>query len=181
MTKETHLIDNSFRKKTISQARACAPSPNCSQSRGGGWGSWSPWSACPVTCGQSMVQRTRPCRGGDHCNGAKVETSPCNKAPCMSFRSLQVSKDKTNKMFPQKGKKDHQAAQDHLWSWGGWGEWAACTKSCGTGLTWRKRTCGRGQCSLAPVGVREVKTCYLSGSDQFIIVPLWYNVMFLLV
>ena len=120
-----------------------------------------------MTCGQSMVQRSRSCRAGAGCNGAKVETSPCNKAPCMSFRSLQVSKGKTEngKIFQnaQKGKKDHQAAQDHLWSWGGWGEWAACTKSCGTGLTWRKRTCGRGQCSLAPVGVREVKTCYLSG------------------
>lgn len=66
-----------------------------------------------------------------------------------------------------KGKKDLQGAQDHLWSWGGWGEWATCTKSCGTGLTWRKRTCGRGKCSLAPVGVREVKTCYISGCEQW--------------
>ena len=81
----------------------------------------------------------------------------------MSFRSLQISKDEADNML--KGKKDLQDAQDHLWSWGGWGEWATCTKSCGTGLTWRKRTCGRGKCSLAPVGVREVKTCYISGKS----------------
>ena len=146
-------FDHFFSKKAISQARACPPSPNCEPK---GWSSWSQWSQCPVTCGKSMIQRSRTCKGNS-CPGVKTETSPCEKGPCMSFRSLKVEGK-----FP--GKDNPQAPKDHLWSWGGWGEWAACTKSCGTGLTWRKRTCGRGQCSLAPVGVREVKTCYISGS-----------------
>ena len=104
------------------------------------------------------------------------------KAPCAlkSFRSLQSrnnqSENNSNslsgrRIFGQNNQseveKDYQGSTDHLWSWGDWGTWAECTKSCGTGLTWRKRTCGTGQCSLAPVGVREVKACMLRGCEEW--------------
>ena len=50
----------------------------------GGWGSWSEWSACPVTCGRGAHQtRTRLCdspevaNGGAPCPGYKQDSREC--------------------------------------------------------------------------------------------------------
>ena len=154
--------------------------PSCSATI---WTSWSPWSSCSVTCGSGTQTRNRACRGSK-CVGESSQSSTCVKAPCglKSFRSLQSRTNQsdgnsglsggrifgqTNQSESEDYQRDYQGSTDHLWSWGDWGTWAECTKSCGTGLTWRKRTCGTGQCSLAPVGVREVKACMLRGCEEW--------------
>ena len=167
-----------FSDRIIKQARKCKLDPSCSETL---WTSWSPWSSCSVTCGSGTQNRNRACKGSK-CVGAPSQSSTCVKAPCAlkSFRSLQSrnnqSENNSNslsgrRIFGQNNQseveKDYQGSTDHLWSWGDWGTWAECTKSCGTGLTWRKRTCGTGQCSLAPVGVREVKACMLRGCEEW--------------
>ena len=58
----------------------------------GGYGEWSDWSACSVTCNSGEKTRTRKCdnpspqNGGKNCEeqglGAASETAICEEAPC---------------------------------------------------------------------------------------------------
>uniref|UniRef100_S4RTI8 Thrombospondin 1 n=1 Tax=Petromyzon marinus TaxID=7757 RepID=S4RTI8_PETMA len=54
----------------------------------GQYGPWSPWSACPVTCGGALRERARLCNNpkpqynGKDCLGSDRETEICNKKPC---------------------------------------------------------------------------------------------------
>lgn len=54
----------------------------------GGWGRWSPWGSCSVTCGTGKVSRSRLCNnptplhGGRFCEGEPIEWKPCfNSCP----------------------------------------------------------------------------------------------------
>uniref|UniRef100_A0A3P8YNS2 Thrombospondin 2b n=1 Tax=Esox lucius TaxID=8010 RepID=A0A3P8YNS2_ESOLU len=83
-----------------------------------GWGLWSPWSACSVSCGAGVMSRVRLCDnphpqyGGLGCHGNTTETHPCDSSPC-----------------PIAG------------AWGPWSPWLPCSFSCGGGLTSRQREC----------------------------------------
>ncbi|KAJ8359776.1 hypothetical protein SKAU_G00163010 [Synaphobranchus kaupii] len=54
----------------------------------GGWGPWSPWATCSVTCGGGIRGRTRVCNsprpqyGGKRCIGEAKSTDVCNKQNC---------------------------------------------------------------------------------------------------
>lgn len=54
----------------------------------GGWGPWSPWDICSVTCGGGAQKRSRLCNnptpqfGGKDCVGDVTETQICNKQDC---------------------------------------------------------------------------------------------------
>ena len=54
----------------------------------GGWGPWSKYSECAVTCGGGNITRERRCNnpepkyGGKHCTGDTTEAIPCNTNPC---------------------------------------------------------------------------------------------------
>ncbi|XP_030846158.1 signal peptide, CUB and EGF-like domain-containing protein 1 [Strongylocentrotus purpuratus] len=54
----------------------------------GGWNGWSPWSECPVTCGEGVHSRTRNCdnpepqNGGQPCEGEGEQEEPCNTEEC---------------------------------------------------------------------------------------------------
>ncbi|XP_054455511.1 thrombospondin-2-like [Anoplopoma fimbria] len=54
----------------------------------GGWGLWSPWSACTTSCGDGSITRVRLCnspppqKGGRGCTGSAGETQPCNNTLC---------------------------------------------------------------------------------------------------
>ncbi|ETE64962.1 Thrombospondin-1, partial [Ophiophagus hannah] len=54
----------------------------------GNWGPWSPWDACPITCGGGIQKRSRLCNnpepkfGGKDCIGDATATQMCNKQDC---------------------------------------------------------------------------------------------------
>ncbi|KAL8185944.1 UNVERIFIED_CONTAM: Thrombospondin-2, partial [Gekko kuhli] len=54
----------------------------------GRWGPWSPWSACTVTCGGGIRERSRLCNspkpqyGGKACVGDVIQYDMCNKQEC---------------------------------------------------------------------------------------------------
>ena len=54
----------------------------------GGWGDWSEWSACSVSCGPGTSLRTRRCDspapgpGGSPCVGLPVSNKLCDLGPC---------------------------------------------------------------------------------------------------
>jgi thrombospondin 1 len=58
----------------------------------GGWGNWSEWEECPVSCGGADQRRTRACDtptpefGGDDCTvdgSTNSETQRCNENSCL--------------------------------------------------------------------------------------------------
>ncbi|XP_070704685.1 properdin-like [Pempheris klunzingeri] len=63
------------------QTETCNHLPHCPVD--GGWGSWSPFSSCPVTCGVGLKVSTRRCdspaskHGGQPCAGEERRTSIC--------------------------------------------------------------------------------------------------------
>ena len=56
----------------------------------GGWGSWTAWSTCNVTCDSGTQMRTRICDNptpvgaGLDCNGSDSESMDCNEPSCPS-------------------------------------------------------------------------------------------------
>uniref|UniRef100_A0A8C5WYJ4 Thrombospondin 1 n=1 Tax=Laticauda laticaudata TaxID=8630 RepID=A0A8C5WYJ4_LATLA len=54
----------------------------------GNWGPWSPWDACPITCGGGIQKRSRLCNnpepkfGGKDCTDDATATQICNKQDC---------------------------------------------------------------------------------------------------
>ena len=53
-----------------------------------GWGSWTVWSSCSVTCGTGTQTRTRVCvrlaGGGAACVGGTSQRKICNTNTCSS-------------------------------------------------------------------------------------------------
>ncbi|XP_044738728.1 uncharacterized protein LOC123300254 isoform X2 [Chrysoperla carnea] len=58
-----------------------------------GWGTWSDWSSCSVSCGNGIQQRSRLCRkdetnantnGNKYCPGPNIEQRSCNTFSCHS-------------------------------------------------------------------------------------------------
>jgi len=83
------------------------------------WGIWGDWSACSKTCGGGQFARhraidTEPAAGGRQCDArSAMETGPCNIAAC--YGSFQVC------------------------GWSDWGDWVACSTTCGGGQRDRVR------------------------------------------
>jgi len=54
----------------------------------GGWGRWSGWGQCRVTCGRGEQSRYRQCRNPPQsnvvasCMGNRTDTQTCVKQPC---------------------------------------------------------------------------------------------------
>ena len=57
----------------------------------GGWGEWSLWTDCPVSCDGGTQERSRVCNspepefGGDDCaldGSSDLETQACNENAC---------------------------------------------------------------------------------------------------
>merc|ERR1739847_159536 len=65
----------------------------------GGWGHWTAWDECPVTCGGADQGRTRICDspspevGGDECTSdgsVASETQRCNEQSCTTWTYIGV-------------------------------------------------------------------------------------------
>ncbi|KAH8265475.1 hypothetical protein KR038_008664 [Drosophila bunnanda] len=56
----------------------------------GGWGNWSPWTPCSLTCGGGVQESRRECNnpvpehGGKYCLGARKKYTSCNVHSCPS-------------------------------------------------------------------------------------------------
>ncbi|KAL3880318.1 hypothetical protein ACJMK2_032566 [Sinanodonta woodiana] len=85
----------------------------------GGWGLWTPFSACSVSCGIGRRERSRECNnpvpmfGGHFCTEISVETDTCD----------------TGISCPING------------HWSSWSEFLPCSAKCGSGTKKRVREC----------------------------------------
>ncbi|XP_060586448.1 uncharacterized protein LOC132742139, partial [Ruditapes philippinarum] len=83
----------------------------------GGWTKWSNWNACSATCGVGIERRHRNCsnpipdRNGLQCFGDTLDDRICLLRPCANG------------------------------GWTNWGQWSACSVTCGDGLKSRSRSC----------------------------------------
>ena len=104
----------------------------------GGWGLWSLWTKCSVSCGMGLIQRTRTCDnpipqyGGWPCEGPSVEETACKKA--------------------------NNCPVDGGWSF--WSAWTICSAKCGKGMSYRKRTCD------SPAPMYEGRLCDGPAEEQ---------------
>uniref|UniRef100_A0A7M5X9S1 Fibronectin type-III domain-containing protein n=1 Tax=Clytia hemisphaerica TaxID=252671 RepID=A0A7M5X9S1_9CNID len=85
----------------------------CLDEKNVGYGEWTSWSLCEVSCGGGRARRSRACSipfGG--CSGPSMQVGDCNTDPCPIYGN-----------------------------WGQWGEYSECTKTCGFGVERRIRKC----------------------------------------
>lgn len=105
--------------------RACTghfvESLNCNVNRcpiDGAFSEWNTWTPCTKSCGGGTKKRSRHCNnpipmyGGKNCSGVYKEEGDCSKSPC-----------------PVDG------------NYAEWNEWTDCSKTCGSGKQYRRRTC----------------------------------------
>ncbi|XP_067048693.1 coadhesin-like isoform X1 [Acropora muricata] len=84
----------------------------------GGWTSWSSFGPCSANCGGGVQFKYRKCKnpiprhGGKHCSGVQRRSKMCNTHPC--------------------------AVDGH---WSSWTSFGPCSRSCGRGMQYRRRTC----------------------------------------
>eukprot|EP00930_Biecheleria_cincta_P073322 TRINITY_DN6062_c0_g2_i1.p1 TRINITY_DN6062_c0_g2~~TRINITY_DN6062_c0_g2_i1.p1 ORF type:complete len:1830 (-),score=240.41 TRINITY_DN6062_c0_g2_i1:94-5583(-) len=126
----------------LGETRACEGDHFCGK-EDCKWGEWSPWSGCSCSCDGGQQTRTRhiaraPRNGGLPCQeGHKEEIQSCNNQPC-----------------------DQTQCRDG--QWGDWTRWAPCSKSCGGGITFRRRKVEvmANHCGKEPMGKdREIAFC----------------------
>ncbi|CAK8678214.1 unnamed protein product [Clavelina lepadiformis] len=121
------------------------------------WGPWSGWSLCSVTCGQGLQKRERTCYGRKYsvrqdcyAKGVKKEIDSEEKICEESCRAVSRRSAVYNK--------------DDLSShWSTWTLWGKCTKSCASGIQWRRRKCLNGKtddagCEGIPVNTQLCNT-----------------------
>lgn len=124
----------------------------------GGWSPWGSFSSCTRTCGGGEKSRTRVCNSpapscsGITCPGSNQDIQPCNQQTCPPSPSTSS---------PING------------NYSDWGQWTACSATCGQGTRERTRLCdnpapaqGGSQCqgpSRELVGCTEIP-CPVNGN-----------------
>jgi len=113
----------------------------------GSWLAWSPFSSCTATCGGGTQSRTRVCSKEGGCEGETSEENECGTSDC---------------------------AVNGAWS--SWGEWSACSISCGGGEQARERECGspapsKGGDECKGEG-RETELCNTDKCPQVVEIPV---------
>ncbi|XP_077160383.1 SCO-spondin-like isoform X2 [Paroedura picta] len=112
----------------------------------GSWTPWSPWSDCPVTCGDGTQIRTRACinppprNNGLPCPGPETQAQNCTTQPCPGDELCQ------------------------------WSPWSPCSRSCGTGLATRTGVCPcpPSEAAGAPCNEthQDMQACYLQTCED---------------
>ena len=93
---------------------------------------WSPWSACPVTCGSASVVRTRACPSGKKCQANElVERQACQADTACPGTDYFYITYLCVIMYAVAS------------NWQPWLTWSACSVSCDYGLKSRSRTCDK--------------------------------------
>ena len=91
------LNDNSILMTFLKQFKERFDHSRLSFLVNGGWGEWSEWDECPVSCGGADQGRTRVCDnpapqfGGDDCTidgSSDSEIQRCNENPCPSNKTF---------------------------------------------------------------------------------------------
>ena len=63
----------------------------------GGWSEWCPFTACSVTCGGGVRNRSRACTnpppqgGGQDCLGPDSESKKCNTQSCRKYEGFIIN------------------------------------------------------------------------------------------
>ncbi|XP_028403035.1 uncharacterized protein LOC114525803 isoform X3 [Dendronephthya gigantea] len=134
-------------EEPLKETKECSASVMCSGDIG--FGEWSAWSSCSVTCGPGKKTRARKCSmadpGDSFCKGDTNETADCNDAHC-----------------PVDG------------GFSDWTAWSSCSKTCGTGLEKTMRSCnnptpqhGGKICVGEEQLIRECEMATCQGDDSY--------------
>ncbi|KAI6654174.1 Coadhesin [Oopsacas minuta] len=92
---------------------------SCLEPVNGGWGAWTSFTPCSMTCGGGSMLLYRSCdspepqNGGINCVGQPNKVDNCNTQDCPPIDG----------------------------GWGLWGLWSGCTQECGNGTRTRSREC----------------------------------------
>ncbi|XP_033728342.1 hemicentin-1-like isoform X2 [Pecten maximus] len=113
-----HCISNCPQQHMPEDVQQCNTQPCNTTNVNGGWGTWSSWSPCSVSCGSGHRNRTRVCdnptpqHGGHYCHGHNAAFEHCTGDQCTVNGG-----------------------------WGAWSTWSVCSSHCGPGHRRRTRVC----------------------------------------
>uniref|UniRef100_A0A0R3RI91 Semaphorin-5A n=1 Tax=Elaeophora elaphi TaxID=1147741 RepID=A0A0R3RI91_9BILA len=134
---------------------------------------WTSWNS-DTSCLEDSKRRTRACIGFSakikcDCGGKLVEQVECSCPQMEMTRGNERIGDASAKFIPPPWR-DPVMAEERMTayrnnfsmdscSWSQWGVWSACSETCGTGKTIRKRTCPCRSCRSGES--MEVRSCQL--------------------
>jgi len=148
-----------IRKRKCSTHGACkgpdTESQPCIRPRCAVWQPWAPWGGCTRSCGNDgNRQRYRQCSrsgpGSSGCPGLSRESLPCNRRPCYSWSLWEPwgpcagACGRTGRRNRRRNCQDNgrsvsgcpgsateeRSCPTPRCSWGSWGNWAPCTRTC---------------------------------------------------
>ncbi|XP_039259105.2 A disintegrin and metalloproteinase with thrombospondin motifs gon-1-like isoform X1 [Styela clava] len=151
------------------------------------FGPWSAWSACNGTCGEPGIRiHTRECVGGEvgqlGCEGPVSEDQDCEGSPCpfwspwdgwgsctkpcgagvRSRGRLCVHGNPGESGCQGPDSQTEVCNQETCSYWSKWGEWGACSRTCGEAERFRIRLCINGEIGEAGCDIgssTEVADC----------------------
>ena len=141
---------------------------NCNTETCPRWTKWRNWSDCSHTCGGGSQSRTRNCFQNRRrvskykCSGEPKEIKACNLHSCPSwstwgnwrqwsqscgkrkrvkYRECYYQNQKTRRSMCDGKRYKIEENNIQCPEWDSWSDWTPCSKSCGSGLKFRKRNC----------------------------------------
>uniref|UniRef100_UPI00193A61B8 uncharacterized protein LOC120335429 n=1 Tax=Styela clava TaxID=7725 RepID=UPI00193A61B8 len=129
---------------------------------------WTPWSECDKLCDGGQTRRTRVCVNGGpediECEGDLIQSAPCNSDPCPSWAPWQGWSSCSESCGGGVYQRERICINGNIGDRGCagtrvqmafcnaqacpyysvWGEWGACSRSCGGGVRVHRRTCLNG-------------------------------------